>query len=129
MRVVRTGLSVARGDTVSHSERVRRSDFDSGCGHGSTDGERAHAQLDLVFEAWRAAQDSVTPSVSSTGSANLDMVVSAGLSLWRACTGSVKLFTSAVESACFAPHIHRHIVRHWFGTVKNFPGVDQLLRV
>ena len=44
-RTVRTGLSVARGDTKSHSERVRRSDCDWGCGHGSTDGERAHAQL------------------------------------------------------------------------------------
>ena len=34
-RIVRTGLPVARGDTVNHSERVRRSGFDWGCGHGT----------------------------------------------------------------------------------------------
>ena len=54
-RLVGTGLSVARGDTGSLSERVRRSDFDSGCGHGTTDGERAHAQLDSSVETWCAA--------------------------------------------------------------------------
>ena len=114
---------------MSHSERVRRSGCDLGCGHGSTDGERAHAQLDSVVEAWRVAQDSVMRSVSSTGSANLDVVASAGLSLLRACAGSVKWFTSAVGSDRIASHIHPHIVRHWFGTVKKFPRVDQLLRV
>ena len=51
-RIVGTGLSVARGDTLSNSERVRRSDFDSGCGDGLTDDERVHAQLNLVVEAW-----------------------------------------------------------------------------
>ena len=127
-RIVGTGLSVARGDTVSHSECVRRSDCDWGCGHGSTDGERAHAQLDSAVEAWRVAQDSVMRSVSSTGSANLDVVASAGSSLLRGCAGSVKLFTSAVGPDRIAPHIHPHIVRHWIGTVKNFPRVDQLLR-
>ena len=125
----RTGLSVARGDTVSHSDRVRRSDFDWGCGHGSTDGERAHVQLDSVVKARRDAQDSVMRSVSSTGSANLDVVASAGSSLLPACAGSDKMCTSTVGSACIAPHIHPHIVRHWFGIVKNFPRVDQLLRV
>ena len=50
-RIVGTGLSVAHGDTVSHGERVRRSDFDSGCGLGSNDGERAHAQLDSAVRA------------------------------------------------------------------------------
>ena len=128
-RIVGTSLSVARGDTVSHSERVRRSEFNWGCGHGSTDGERAHAQLDSAVEAWCAAQDSVTPSVLSTGSANLDVVANAGSSLLRACAGSVEWFTSAVGSARIAPHIYPHIVRHWFGTVKNFPRVEQLLRV
>ena len=63
-RIVDTALSVTRGDTVSRSERVRRSDFDSGCEHGSTDGEGARAQLDSAVEAWRAAQDSVVRSVS-----------------------------------------------------------------
>ena len=125
-RIVGTGLSVARGDTVSHCERVQRSDFDSGCGHGSTDGERAHAQLESAVEAWCAAQGSVTRSVSSTGSTNLDVVASAGSSLLRACAGRVKLFTFAVGSARIAQHIYPHIVRHWFGTVKNFPRVDQL---
>ena len=104
-RIVGTGLSVARGDTVSHSERVRRSDFDWGCGHGSTDSERAHVQLDSAVEAWRAAQDSVTRSVSSKGSANLDVVASAGSSLLRACAGSDESFTSAAGSARIAPHI------------------------
>ena len=111
-RIVGTGLSVARRDTVSHNERVRRSDFDSGCGHGSTDGEGAHAQLDSAVEAWRAAQDSVTRSVLSTGSANLDVVASAGSSLLHTCAGSVKLFTFAVGSARIAPHIHPHTVRY-----------------
>ena len=129
MRVVGTGLSVARRNTVIHSERVRRSDFDWGCGHGSTDGERAHVQLNSAVEAWSAAQDSVMRSAASTGSENLDVVASAGSSLLRACAGSVKLFTSAVGSARIAPHIHPHIVRHWFGSVKNFPRIDQLLRV
>ena len=50
-RIVGTGFSVAKGDTVSHSERVRRSDFDWGCGHGSTNGERAYAQLDSAVGA------------------------------------------------------------------------------
>ena len=125
-RIVGTGLSVARGDRLSHSERMRRSDCDWGCGHGSTDGERAHAQLDSAVEAWRVAQDSIMRSVSSTGSTNLDVVASAGSSLLHACAGSVKMSTSAVGSDRIAPHIHPHIVRHWFGTVKNFPRVDQL---
>ena len=111
-RIVGTGLSVARRHTVSHSERVRRPDSDSGCGHGSTDDERAYAQLDLAAEAGRAAQDSVARSVSSTGSANLDVVASTGSSLLRACAGSVELFTFAVGSARIAPHTHPHIVRH-----------------
>ena len=125
-RLVGAGLSVARGDTGSLSERARRSDFDSGCRHGATDGERVHAQLDLAVEAWCAAQDSVAHSVS-TGSANIDVVACAGSSLLRACDGSVKLFTSAVGSARIAPHIHPFIVRHWFGTVKKFPGVTLLI--
>ena len=128
-RLVGNDLSVARGDTVSPSKRVRRSDFDSGCGHGSTNGERTHAQLDLVVEAGYAAQDSVSRSVSSTGSANLDVVASAGSSLLRACDGGLTFFTSAVGSAHLAPHIHPHIVRHRFSTVKKFPGVERLLRV
>ena len=57
------------------------------------------------------------------------MAASTGSSLLRACTGSITLLTSAVGSARIAPHIHPHIVRHWFGTVKNFPRADQLLRV
>ena len=101
---------------------MRRPNFDWGCGHGSADGERAHAQLDLAVEAWRAVQGSVTRSVPSAGSANLDVVVGAGSSLSRATAGSVKLFTSAVGSARIAPHIHPHIGRHWFGTVKKLPS-------
>ena len=58
-RVVGTGLLIARGNKVSHSERVRRSDLHSGRGHGSTDGERAHARSESAIEAWRAAQDGV----------------------------------------------------------------------
>ena len=68
-------------------------------------------------------------SVSSTGSANVDVAASAGSSLLRACAGSGNCFTSAVGSDRFPPHIHPHIVRHWFGIVMNFPCVDQLLRV
>ena len=128
-RIVGTGLSVARGDTVSPSERVRRSEIHSGCGHGSSDGDRVHAQLYSAVETWRVTQDSIARSVSSTGSANLDVIANAGSSLSRTCAGSVKLFTSAVGSARIASHIHPHIVRHWFGTVKKFPRVDQLLRV
>ena len=128
-RFVGAGLSVARGDTVCHSEYVRRSDCDCGCRHDWTDGERAPAQLDSAVVAWRAAQDSGTRSVSSTGSANLDVVASAGLSLSPTCADSVKFLTSAVGSARIASHIHPHIVCHWFGTVRNFPRVDQLLRV
>ena len=41
-RIVGTDLSVALGDTVSHSERVRRSDFDWGCGR--LDRRRARAR-------------------------------------------------------------------------------------
>ena len=128
-RVVGNGSSVARGDAVSHRERVRRSNFDGGCGHDSTDGERAHAQLDSAVEAWRAAQDSIMRSVSSTASANLDVVASVGSSLFRACASSVKLFLSAVGYARIAQHIHPPIARNLLGTVKNFPRVDQLLRV
>ena len=40
-RIVGTGVAVACGDTGSLSGRVRRSDLNSGCGHGATDGERA----------------------------------------------------------------------------------------
>ena len=128
-RLVGTVLSVAREDTVSPSERARRSDFDSGCGHGATDGEGAHVHLDSAVKAWCAAQDSIARSVSTTGSAKLDVVASSRSSLLRACDGSVTLFTSAVGSARFAPHIHPHIVRNWFGPVKKFPGVEPLLRV
>ena len=81
-----------------------------------------------MVEAWRVAKNSVTRSVSSTGSANLDVVASAGLSVLRVCACSVKLIASAVGTARIAPHIHLHIVRHWFGTVQNFLRVDQLLR-
>ena len=127
-RVVGTGLSVARGDTGSPSESLRHSGSDSGCGHGATDGERAHAWLDSAVEAWCTAQDSVARSVSSTGSTAFDEVASARPSRLRACDGSVKLFTSSVRSARLAPHIHHQMVRHWFRNAKKFPGVE-LLRV
>ena len=68
-------------------------------------------------------------SLSSTSSANLDVVSGAGSSFLRACASSIELFTSAVGSALIASHINPHIVRHRFVTVKNFPRVDQLLRV
>ena len=93
------------------------------------DRRRARAQLDSTVEAWRATQNSVMRSVSSTVSANLDVIASAGSFLLRAYAGSVKLCASAVGSAHIAPYIHPHIVRHWFGTVKKFSRVDQLLRV
>ena len=85
--------------------------------------------MNSAVEAWYAAHNCVAHSVSSTGSANLDVVASAGSSLLHACDGSFKLFTSAVGSARIAPLIHPHIVRHWLGTAKKFPGVEQLLRV
>ena len=74
---------------LSHSERVRRSDFDWGCGHGSSDGERVDAKLESVVEACLAAQDCVTRSVLSTDSADRDVVASAGSFRLRACAGSV----------------------------------------
>ena len=52
-----------------------------------------------------------------------------GSSLLRACNGGVEVLTSAVGPARFAPDIHPRIVRHWFGNVKKFPDVEQLLRV
>ena len=63
-RIVGTDLSVARGDTVSHSERLRRSEVDWGCGHGSTDGKRAHAQLDSVVEAQCGRYHQQVPRIS-----------------------------------------------------------------
>ena len=128
-RIVGAGVAVARGDTDSISERLRGSGLDSGCEHGATGSELARTRLDATVEASCAAQDSVANSVSSIGSANLDQVASVGSSLLRACNDSVKVLTSAVGSARFAPHIYPHTVRHWIDNVKKLPGVEQLLRV
>ena len=65
----------------------------------------------------------------SCGTANLDQVASVGSSLLRLCGGSVASFTGAVGPSVFASHIHLDVVRHWFGAVKKFPAIRQLLRV
>lgn len=49
----------------------------------------------------------------------------------RYCHGLVDLYTSAVGLAPLAPHphIHRYVLRHWFGSIQRFPCMAQLLRV
>ena len=53
----------------------------------------------------------------------------AGSFLLQECHGNVASLTAAVGSSCLAPHIHDDTVRHWFGDVKKFPAIFQLLRV
>ena len=65
----------------------------------------------------------------SCGTANLDQVASVGSSLLRLCGGSVASFTGAVGPSVFASHIHLDVVRHWFGAIKKFPAIRQLLHV
>ena len=65
----------------------------------------------------------------SCGTANLDQVASVGSSLLRLCGGSVASFTGAVAPSVFASHIHLDVVRHWFGAIKKFPAIRQLLHV
>ena len=59
--------------------------------------------------------------------ANLDHVANVGSSLLRLCGGSVASFTGAVGPSVIASHIHLDVVRHWFGAVKIFPAIRQLL--
>ena len=86
------------------------------------------AAIDAV-EAWLSARATVAGSVLSCGTANLDQVASVGSSLLRLCGGSVASFTGAVGPSVFASHIHLDVVRHWFGAVKKFPAIRQLLHV
>ena len=86
------------------------------------------AAVDAV-EAWLSARATVAGSVPSCGTANLDQVASVGSSLVRLWGGSVALFTGAVVHSVFASRIHLDVVRHWFGAVKKFPAIRQLLHV
>ena len=91
--------------------------------------ELAGGLLGSAVDAWCAARASVVRSMPSTGLANLDQVAGVGSSLLRHCHGRVDLFVAVVESARIAPHIHRDIVCHWFGTLIDFLGIDSSLRV
>ena len=86
------------------------------------------AVIDAV-EAWLSARSTVAGSVLSCGTANLDQVASVGSSLLRLCGGRVASFARAVGPSGFASHIHLDVVRHWFGAVKKFPAIRQLLHV
>ena len=82
-----------------------------------------------AIEARLSARATVAGSVMSCGTANLDQVARVGSSLLRLCGGNVASFTGAVDPSVFASHIHLDDVRHWFGAVKQFPAIRQLLHV
>ena len=86
------------------------------------------AAVDAV-EARVSARATVAGSVLSCGTANLDQVASVGSSLVRLWGGSVASFTGAVVHSVFASRIHLDVVRHWFGAVKKFLAIRQLLHV
>ena len=109
------------------SKRARRSEFDLGCGHGLTDGERAHAHLDSRRGAPRR--------IASRGRYLQQVPL---ISMWLPARGHLLCVSVPSVLICFRflsdpLSLHHiiipHIVRHWFGTVKNFSRVDHLLRV
>ena len=139
-----TGASAAVVDRGSFGTRARQTPIEQMRDLDPVFGERARGLLGSVVDAWRdkrargllgsavdawcAAWASVVRSVSSTRSAHLNQVARVGSSLLRHCRSSLDLFVAAVGSARLAPHIHRDVVRHWFGTVKTIPGSASLFR-
>ena len=96
---------------------------------GADDDFPSRISLGVAVDTWRSARASVVQSMSSSGSASLDQLASAGSSLLHQCHGSVAAFTAAIGSSCLAPHIHCDTVRHWFGVAKNFHAISLFLRV
>ena len=83
----------------------------------------------VAFESWLPAEASVAQSMSRVDSAKLDRVAGVGTFLLRWCQDSIASFVATVGTSSLAPHIWPDSVRHWFGTIKQFPAITQLLRV
>ena len=82
-----------------------------------------------MVESLPSAKVSVERSMSRVGSARLDRVAGVGTALLRRCQGSIASFVATVGPSRLPPHICPDTVRHWYGTIKRFPAINQLLRV
>ena len=83
----------------------------------------------VAVKAWLDARAVVVHSMAEQGSASLGHLASVSSSLLRQCQGSVALLTSTIGPSLCSPHINVTTVRHWFGSVKQFPSMSLLLRV
>ena len=133
--VGRAHVAVAPG-SVPFSEkgtvscvRVRELPADLLRVHGAVDGVRLAALRFVAVDAWLDARAVVVQSMAEQGSASLGHLASVSSPLLRQCQGSVALPTSAIGLSQFSPLINVATVRHWSGSVKQFPSVSLLPRV
>ena len=95
----------------------------------AVDGVRSGALRFVAVDTWLDARAVVVRSMAEQGSASLGHLASVSSSLLRQCQGSVALLTSTIGPSLFSPYINLATVRHWFGSVKQFPSISLLLRV
>ena len=96
---------------------------------GAVDGVLSGALRLVAVDAWLDARAIVVQPMAEQGSASLGHLASVSSSLLRQCQGSVALRTSTIGPSLFSPHINVATVRHWFGSVKQFPSISLLLCV
>ena len=109
--------------------RVRELPTDLMHVQGALDGVRSGALRFVAVDAWLDARAVVVQSMAEQGSASLGHLASVSSPLLRQCQGSVTLLTSTIGLSLFSPHINVATVRHWSGSVKQFPSISLLLRV
>ena len=122
--------SVPLGDkgTVS-CVRVRGLPADLLRVQGAVDGLRSGALRIVAVDNWLNALAVVVQSMAEQGSASPGHLASVSSSNLRQCQGSVALLTSTIGPSLFSPNINVATVRHWFGSVKQFPSISLLFRV
>ena len=96
---------------------------------GAVDGVRSGALRFVAVIAWLDARAVVVQSIAEQGSASFGHLASVSSSLLRQCQGSTALLTSTIGPSLFSPHINVATVRHWSGSVNQFPSISLLLRV
>ena len=129
-RVAVTPGSVPFGEKVTVSRvRVRDLSADLLRVQGAVDGVRLGALRFVAVDAWLDARAVMAQPLAEQGSASLGHLASVSSSFLRQCQGSVALLRSTIGPSLFSPHINVAAVRHWFGSVKQFPSISVRLRV
>ena len=109
--------------------RVRELSADLLRVQGVVDGLRSGALQFVAVDAWLDARAVVVQSMAEQGSASLGHLPSVSSPLLRQCQGSVALLTFNIGPSLVSPNISVATVRHWSGSVKQFPSIYFLLRV